>query len=326
MVVDMHFHLMPPGLTEDLRAGRLPGVTWREGEDGRPAATFPGRAPAAGPSAILDWPKALAHVEAAGVDRVLVTPWVSATGDTLDGPSAVTYARRMNEAMAEAIAGSGGRMAAMATLPTAAPAEVEAALREAVGLGLRGVHMPTHGSGEALDAPRFEAVWRAAELLGQPVFLHPPNLPHALLDRFGLGNLLGNPLSTGTAAATLIFGGVLDRHPGLKVVLAHGGGTLPYGIGRLDHGFGAGRAGTSTSAERPSAYLRRFWYDAVVYRPEALRYLVETVGADRVMVGTDYPFDMEMPTPRALVERALADRGEGEAVLSGTASRLFGWP
>lgn len=326
MVVDVHFHLLPPALVADAASGRLGGVGCVTTSRGAPALVFPDRPPVPVPPGITDWERAAAHLTAAGVDRAVVTPWASAIGDSLDAPDAVAYARRMNHLMAEAVAGAGGLARALAILPTTAPDEVGATLREAVDLGLRGAYLATQMGEDALDAPRFEAVWRAAEELDVPVFLHPANVPEVQLERFNLSNLLGNPMATSTAAATLIFGGVLDRHPHLRVALSHGGGTLPYGIGRLDQGFAARRGGPLGSAEPPSAYLRRFWYDAVVYRAQALRYLVETVGADRVMLGTDYPFDMEMPQPVSLVRAALADEGERAAVLAETARALYQWP
>lgn len=275
-----------------------------------------------------DGAAAIAYLDRTGRERALVTPWASALGDTLAADDAVAYARAMNEALAELVADSGGRLAALGILPTTAPERVADVFREAAALGLRGALLATHMGAEALDAPRFEAVWASAEELSLPVYLHPNDIAESRfsrLERFNLGNLIGNPVDTGIAAASLMFGGVLDRHPGLRVVLSHGGGTLPYGVGRLDHGFRVARGGPLGSRLRPSEYLRRFWYDAVVYRERTLAYLVETVGADRVMLGTDYPFDMEMPDANALVAATLDSPGDREAVLAGTARLLFDW-
>ncbi|MCL6596186.1 MAG: amidohydrolase [Firmicutes bacterium] len=326
MVVDVHFHQLPAAFLADVAAGRVAGVAEVALADGRRALAFPGRAPVPLPPGIADLEGAIAHLDAVGHDRALVTPWASALGDTLAAPEAVDYCRRLNAAMAEAVGASGGRLAALAVVPTTAPDEVAAVLAEALGMGLRGAFLATHMADDPLDAPRLEAVWRAAEEMDAPVYLHPVNVVETRLERFNLANLLGNPMDTSIAACALMFGGVLDRHPRLRVVLSHGGGTLPYGVGRLDQGYRARRGGPLGSAHPPSDYLRRFYYDAVVYRAASLRFLVESVGADRVMLGTDYPFDMEMPEPARTVAEAVPEGPEREMVLAGTARALWRWP
>jgi aminocarboxymuconate-semialdehyde decarboxylase len=324
MVIDVHFHQLPPEVVEDGARGRVEGVRVSEDEAGVRRMQFPGRPPLPLPTGIADPDAALAHLAQGGVDRAVVTPWASAVGDSLEPAAAVAYSRALNDGLAELARGSGGRLTALAVAPTASPAAVAAELRRACDLGLAGVYLPTHPADLALDAEPLRPFWQAAEELALPVFLHPVNVVERRLERFNLANLLGNPMDTSIAACSLIFGGVLDRHPGLRVVLAHGGGTLPYGIGRLDHGFAARRGGPLGSRQAPSAYLRRFFYDAVVYRRESLAFLVATIGADRVMVGTDYPFDMEMPRPAALVEAAAATAADRDAILHGTAETLFG--
>ena len=170
----------------------------------------------------------------------------------------------------------------------------------------------------------FDPVWAAAADLGAVVFIHPWGC--SLGPRLGahfLGNTFGQPAETALALSHLIFGGTLDRHPGLKLLAAHGGGFLPTYIGRSDHAW-AERPDARGCAYPPSAYLRRIWYDALVYSPQALRHLVEVVGSDKVMLGTDYPFDMGVTDP---VERASAaglPAADLTAVLSGNAAALFG--
>lgn len=326
MATDVHLHLMPGGLARAASAGELAGVTWRTETDGI-AVSVAGAAPSRLTPAIADWPGAAAWMDREGIDRAVVLPFTGAIGQGLVGPAAVAYARAFNGAAAEAAAASGGRLFALGVAPHGAPEAAERIATEAAALGLRGIAMSTEADGKALDDPALEPLWAAAERHRLPVHLHPPVAARAGLERFNLGNWLGHPLSTATAAATLIFGGVLDRHPGLAVVLAHGGGSLVFGIGRLEHGMRAARRGAAFACERPpAAYLRRFWYDAVVYRLDALRFLVESVGSDRVMLGTDYPFDMAMPDAADLVRGALARPAEREAVLDATARDLFRLP
>jgi len=330
MVVDVHFHQVPLELFRSLTRTPIDGVTLLGAPD-KPGAriVFPDRVPVPVPVGMADWTAALAHLSTYA-DSAVVSPWVSMLGTTLAPDAAVAYTARLNDAMAEAAlqtrTPSGQRVWALATLPLANPQAARAELRRAVSLGLVGAFLGTNVSGVGLDDPQFAPVWDEAERLGVPVVLHPVDVVATRLERANLENLLGNPFDTTIAAARLIFGGVLDRHPDLHVVLSHGGGYLPYGIGRLDQGFVARRGGPLGSEAPPSRYLRRFHYDAVVYAPRVLQFLLAQVGADRVMLGTDFPFDMEVPDPRGLVRSAAPDPAAQQAVLETTAAQLFSLP
>jgi aminocarboxymuconate-semialdehyde decarboxylase len=144
-----------------------------------------------------------------------------------------------------------------------------------------------------LDDERFEPFFAAAAELDVPVMLHPyhTGAPPELAD-FYMRNLVGNPLETGVAASRLILSGCLDRHPQLTIILVHGGGFMPYQVGRLDHGFRVRRETSARINAPPSSYLRRFYFDTVTHASLPLKFLVELVGADRVVFGTDIPFDM----------------------------------
>jgi aminocarboxymuconate-semialdehyde decarboxylase len=184
-------------------------------------------------------------------------------------------------------------------------------------------------------APQLFMYWVADELRravtelgmpGVPLIVHPYYVgPRPGLEEFYLTNLLGNPLATTVCAARLIFGGVLDELGALRLVLLHGGGYLPYQIGRLDHGHRV-RPEARGCAQPPSRYLARFWFDTVTHAPAPLRFLAETVGADRVMFGTDFPFDMAAgPLHDQLDGTGL--RGEDIAAIAGLgAARLFRLP
>ncbi len=143
------------------------------------------------------------------------------------------------------------------------------------------------------------------------------------LSAYYLSNVVGNPAETTLALSHLIFGGVLDRHPGLRICAAHGGGYLPYYAGRSDHAWEV-RPESRTTARPPSAYLRDLYYDSLVYQAGTLAYLVETVGAGRVLLGTDYPFDMGVTDPLARLDAAGLDDGARAAIAGGTAAALLG--
>jgi aminocarboxymuconate-semialdehyde decarboxylase len=241
-----------------------------------------------------------------------------------DEAAALGLARLVNDAMAEAARAHPDRFVVLATLPmqnpVAAAGEVERAVNE---LGCRGIYLGTNVRGKELADVSFQPVFERIHALGVPVFLHPLNVIGAQrLAGYHLHNLLGNPFDTTVAAANLIFGGLLDRFPKLKICLPHAGGALPYLIGRLNHGWKV-RQECRALKKPPSSYLRRFTYDTISHAPESLNYLIELVGADRVMMGSDYCFDMGYERPVAAVTALKLSRSDQEKILHGNAKRLL---
>jgi aminocarboxymuconate-semialdehyde decarboxylase len=177
--------------------------------------------------------------------------------------------------------------------------------------------------GRELADPAHDPVWRRVEELGAVVLVHPwgCSLGERLATHY-LGNTVGQPLETTVALSHLIFSGVLDRFPRLKLVAAHGGGYLPTYIGRSDHAWHM-REDARGCARPPSAYLRRMWFDALVYTPGGLRHLVEEVGADRDVLGTDHPFDMGVEDPVARLDAAGLSPADHVAVAGGNALDLL---
>ena len=156
------------------------------------------------------------------------------------------------------------------------------------------------------------------------MFLHPYGCTlDERLDRFYLANIVGNPTETAVALSHLIFGGVLDRHPSLRIVAAHGGGYLPSYIGRSDHGWRV-RPESRSCVDEPSSYLRRLWFDSLVHSPMVLRHLVETVGADRFVLGSDYPFDMGTDDPVGALTAAGLSADDTAAIRGANAAALLG--
>jgi aminocarboxymuconate-semialdehyde decarboxylase len=235
-------------------------------------------------------------------------------------------ARVVNDAMSQAHVAYPDRFVALMTLPMQDPkGAVDEVDRAARLPGMRGVYLGTNVNGRELDDPVFLPVWARIHEIGLPVFLHPLNVVGG--DRLGpyyLANLLGNPFDTAVAAAHLIFGGVLDRFPKLHVSLPHAGGALPYLVGRLDKGMKT-RPELAHMKRAPSAYLRRFSYDTISHAPASLRYLIDLVGADRVMIGSDYCFDVGYDRPvEVLMRWTTLSRADQARILGGTAARLLG--
>lgn len=193
-------------------------------------------------------------------------------------------------------------------------------------LSLRGVQVSTYVNGRELGDQVLEPFWEAAEALGAVVFIHPLGFSHGERFRdFYLNNSVAHPLESALAVSSLIFNGVLHRHPNLKLVIAHGGGYLPFHPSRLDHAWEV-RPECRLQIDRPpSEYLKQLFVDTVVYTPESVATLVNLLGVEHVLLGTDYPFDMGEDHPVDLVERTVgltsADR---ELICGGNAARLLG--
>jgi aminocarboxymuconate-semialdehyde decarboxylase len=243
-----------------------------------------------------------------------------------DGDLGSRLAAAVNDAMSEAHRAFPDRFVGCATLPMQDPPRAMAELERAAALpGIKGVYLGTNVNGRELSDPAYLPIFAAAAARRLPVLLHPLTvLGGNRLSRYYLNNFLGNPFDTAVAAAHLVFGGVLDRFPKLEVCLPHAGGAMPYLVGRLTHGQKV-RPETKGVARRPfEAYLRRFTYDTISHAPAALRYLVDLVGADRVMIGSDFCFDMGPTRPREIVVRGLALSARDRArILSENARRLL---
>jgi len=234
----------------------------------------------------------------------------------------------LNDHLAEVCREHPGRFAALGTVPLQdgelAIAELERCVRD---LGMPGVQIGTHVNGANLDDERLFAFFARAAELGAAVFVHPWDmLGKERMGRYFLPWLVGMPAETSLAICSLLFGGVLARLPALRIGFAHGGGAFPMSLGRIDQGWHA-RPDLCAGhiKEPPSAYLRRLFVDTLVHDPEVLRYLIRLFGADRVALGTDYPFPLGEDRPGALIAGMPdLDAATREALLAGTALDFLG--
>ena len=199
-------------------------------------------------------------------------------------------------------------------------------LARAVGeLGLRGAEICTHVNGMDLDDASLTPVWATAERLGVPFFLHPQNSGDVRrLEDLHLWNLVGFPAETALTVARLILGGVFERHPGLKVILAHGGGYFPYQIGRLDHGYAVRPDLAERLPRRPSDYLGSIYCDSLIHSDVSLRFLLDRMGDEHVVVGSDYPYNMGNPAPVDAIRSLGLGREREARVLGKNLERLLG--
>ena len=237
----------------------------------------------------------------------------------------LALAQAYNDSVSAAHVQHPSRFVGFAMLPMQAPELALKELERAAKLpGMRGLYLATHVNGTNLDDRRFWDIYAKAEELGWTIFLHPiDTIGRERTSSYYLRNLLGNPYDTGVAAASLVFGGVLDAFPKLEFNLPHAGGTFPWLIGRLDHGAKV-RPELSHMKSLPSAYLRRFTYDTIGHNAAINTWLIRLVGADRVTLGSDYCFDMGLADPLGDIERLEAiSAAERELIIGQTAARLL---
>lgn len=323
-VVDVHAHVIPPALVDRMRSGAAPDDITIEENDAQPMVVHRQgyRYPLL--DAFHDVPARIAQMDAAGTDVAVLSIAPPLFLYWIESDGAATAARTINDAIADMVARAPHRFAGLATLPMQDPSAAADELRRAVTeLGMCGAQIGPHVEGVPLDGEPMRPVLRAAADLGVPLVLHPYYVGSSPgLDDFYLTNLAGNPWQTALSASRLILSGTLDELSDLDLVLVHGGGHLPYQIGRLDHGHRVRPEARRPSAA-PSSYLRRFHYDSLTHSTESTNWLVERVGADRVMFGTDVPFDMAGGTFDEQLDGFTGPTEALAAIAAHNADRLF---
>jgi aminocarboxymuconate-semialdehyde decarboxylase len=327
-IVDTHTHFVPMELVDLVRSGEgPPGVSIEERDGGDPLIVHDNGLRYPVFPLFHDVGAKLEQMDRDGIDEALISLTPSLLLYWTDPAETARAHRAINDAGAAFAGRAGGRLHALATVPLNDPAAAAAELRRARGeLGMVGVEIGTSVGETMLDDPTLDVFWAAAAELGTPVLMHPyTNMiatPGPELQGFHLGNVIGNPFETFVAAARLIVGGVFDRHPALRIQAVHAGGALPYQVFRLDHAYEV-RSETKATAERlPSSYLGNFLFDTVTFDPRALDYLIDLVGADHVLFGSDLPFDMADLSALSLADRA--DPALAAGVLGANALAAYG--
>lgn len=234
-----------------------------------------------------------------------------------------------NEKIAETCAAHPDRFVGLGAVALQHPDLAVAQMKHAIrNLNMRGFMITGSVNDEELASPRFHPFWAAAEELDTVIFIHPRNFPagQSRLNGNGrLDNVIGNPLETTVALSHLIFEGTLDKYPGLKICAAHGGGYLPSYIGRSDHCIENASMFCEAVGKLPSEYLKQLYFDSLLYTTENLRHLIETVGADRIVIGTDFPFAMgNSDSVDHVLSVAGLSESEQAAMLGDTAAGLLG--
>jgi aminocarboxymuconate-semialdehyde decarboxylase len=303
--IDVHFHVVPHPFLEAVRRGDFREVVHVEGRPGREhmfyhapkdAVIEPGNELEV---ELYDENLILDGLDLRGLDAAAISPSPGLFFSWAEPEVAGRIACAMNEGIAAMVGSHPDRLVGMGILPMQDGERAARELDRAVTrLGLRGFEICTHVNGMDLDHPSLGPVFAAAERLGVPFFLHPQNWGDvSRMKDYHLWNLAGFPWETGLAAARLVLGGVFERFPRLNVILAHGGGYFPYQIGRLDHGYAVRPELRARLPRRPSDYLRNIYCDTLTHNGLALRFVLDRLGDDHVVIGTDYPFDMGATAP-----------------------------
>jgi aminocarboxymuconate-semialdehyde decarboxylase len=324
VIVDCHAHVIPAAMCTDVvPAGWRPRL---ERANGQLVVSFQDRRLTSVTGEFCDVAVMLEQAAAVGVSHLLLSPWILLVPVLADPAEAARICRLQNESLAQSAADHAGRVYALGAVPLQDPAGSVAELEYLMQLpGLRGVEVPASVAGCYLGDARFARFWAAAAETGAVVFVHPTTrgLGVPALDSHYLWNAVGNPLETTIAAAQLVLAGVLDRHPGLTVLLAHGGGALPALRGRLRRAVEVRPEARADCAGDVDAAIRRLYFDSLTHDGAVLASLVAFAGADHVLLGSDRPFDMGSDHPADEIRSLGLDPRAEHQLLSGNAGRLL---
>lgn len=332
MPVDVHAHLLPQSAVRAQREG----VEWfgskvMADDAGHPVFETEGRTQRMGSPWHYEPPQRRAErMVELGFDRQLISLLPPLFRYEIPAPSAVGAARSVNDEIATMARDWPDRFSGLATLPLQdMDASLDELARATGDLAMKGVAAGTHVAGRHWNDPYLWPILEAIAERGCLLLIHPieVRVKEWVPSGAHLANALGNPFESTVAFSSFVFGGVLDRLPDLKLLFVHAGGYIPYGIGRMRHAWDARPDAHSCCIQPPDEYVRRVYFDSLAHDDRALRFLIDVAGADRVMLGTDYPADMgQLDAVQRIRSNQLLDDTERTAVLDGTAATLLDLP
>ena len=325
MIIDAHAHLVPPALLDELRDCRndFPSVEMIE-KDGSLAFSFAGK-PATRPVSpgLTNIAKRLAWMDENRIDRQVVAGWLDMFGNDLPAEEGTAWARTINRHLKQAETDHGGRFIGLSVVPLQDGTRAAEVLREAHGQGFKGTMIGTQpkGKGGVLDDPDLDPFWQTANDLGSIVAIHP--VFDAGDDRVkfkGMENAVGRITDTLIAVSRIIYSGHVERYSNVKFVIGIGGSALPYVLGRLKRNHSL----HPEDMADPAKALSMMYYDTLLHDAAALKLLIDTVGADRLMLGSDMPFPIGDPRPLEILDAAGVSGGDRRSIESGLVLRLMG--
>jgi aminocarboxymuconate-semialdehyde decarboxylase len=326
VTTDIHAHIVPESFIDALAAEVPAACPTISSRDGRWYFSYPGgRTSGPFPAGMFDVGARLADMDRDGIDVHALSVPPPQFQYRLEPAAAAVHARLYNEALVDIAREHPQRFVVLGTLPMQDVAAAIVELERLVGIPeVVGLELATNVTGTNLGHDSFADLWSAIAATGLAVVLHPSDVAgHDRMHDHYLHNFVGNPTDSTLAAGSLIFSGVLERNAALRIALLHGGGFLPYQIGRFDHGWTV-RAEANARIDRPpSQYLNRFWFDTLTHDRASLQFLLQRVGPDRLALGSDYPFDMADPDPVGSVRAAISDPTALQKILEHTPEMLL---
>lgn len=321
LVIDVHTHVVPAYIPADPRGGKLWPSVAREGDDAN--VMIDGRIFRRIDSRSWDVMRRLGDMRADGVDMQVLSPMPELLSHWLEADAGAALAEIINDDIARMVTEAPDRFAGVGMVCMQDASRALKQIERIKTLGFHGFEIGTHIHGVPLGAQSLWPIYEAAEALDLAIFVHP--LHPAGVERIGAAGeyaaIAAFPLETALAAVSLLAHGVMERFPRLRVLLSHGGGALPWILPRLDQGYEISAAMRQSMKENPSAGVRRFWFDTIVYSENALRFIAQEIGEEHIVVGSDYPFTIKQDKPGAFAARAL---GAASPCLHVNAGKLLG--
>jgi aminocarboxymuconate-semialdehyde decarboxylase len=328
--IDIHSHLVIQSWFDDARKDFPDYIPKIEKEGSTDLYSINAGARDAGttrhvPETITNVSKRLKHLKKLKIDLQAIAPIPSLLFHDLPLETSIALSRAQNDGISQVVKDNSNTFFGLCGVPIQDPQEsVNELVRAATKLGMKGVEIPTNINGVNLDDRSLWPFYGKVQELGIPILVHPINIGAAdRLQRYYLSNLIGNPLDTSIAIGSIVFGGVLQDFPRLKFLFVHGAGFTPYQRGRLDHGFEVRPEPKEHIKKKPSLYIQKINADTIVHYAPALEYLIRTFGVERILLGSDYPFDMGPKDPVGDLRKITLTQNALKKISSENARKLF---
>ena len=322
MIIDTHIHIIVDEITQEITKDPWSPITGYD--DYKPFVEFQGKRLSSVINEFVDIEIIMSKQAKAGVDISVLSPWSSLFRYDSDVRTCQTVNRIQNDAIAAIADKYKNQIIGLGMVPMQDAGVAVSELKYCIDIGLRGVEIGTNINGKYLGDANFRPFWSKAEELGAVVQIHPvPGLGGPTNKEYYLWNAFSNPAETALTASHMILSGLMEEYPELKIQLFHAGGHLPYQIGRLDRAYEMRKETSKKITKKPSEYLKMFYFDTIIHSSDALDYLINLVGPEQVMLGSDYPFDMGSYQFNDLLDEINISEADREKIKSENAERLF---
>lgn len=326
--IDIHAHIAP-GIAANLKEGEKWCGFTKNVTSGRHSLVLGDKRAGLHPSYLITPEERISNMDSLGVDMHVLSTWVGLYNYDFPAEVAIATSKDCNDYIAELAKRWPQRFAGIATLPMQDVGAAITELQRSMEIGLKGAQINDQVNGRTLDEPEFDPFWKAAEELGALIFFHQKGDDTVVKPRdihgYHIDNSIGNLADRTITFACMVFGGVMDKYPDLKVCFGHGGGFACFGAGRMDRGWQVRSEARINGCQPPSKYLNRFYYDCLTHSEAALRFIIDSVGIDRIFLGSDWPYDMGIDSPVEWINSLESlTQDEKEAILWKNLERVIG--